>query len=116
MTAKANISAHTDHDPVRLCLVPGTDHSALTDLLNGLYHSEQYRVGIDVREVPRLGTVEIRILGAFADSFKRRGGFLKLENATAQVATLVRLFGYSDLLPTAADQSTFQQLSGAAQG
>jgi hypothetical protein len=48
--------------------------------------------------VSNLGIVEFRVLGSFAEAFKRHGGFLKLENANVKVLALVRDFGCTHLL------------------
>jgi anti-anti-sigma regulatory factor len=92
-----NPPRHED-DTVRLCLMPSADFSDLAALLNELYHNEQYRVCIDVGAVWRLGTVEFGVLGSFLEPFKRRGGFLRLENASANIVTLVHIFGFAELL------------------
>jgi anti-anti-sigma regulatory factor len=83
---------------VRLCLPATVDNFHLASLLNPLLESQQYRICLDASRVSRLGTVEFRVLGSFADQFKRRGGFLKLENVSAKLAALVREFGFTDLM------------------
>ena len=83
---------------VRLSLPATTDNSDLASLLNPLLESRQYRICLDASRVMRLGTVEFRVLGIFAESCKQHGGFLKLENASATVAALVREFGFTELM------------------
>lgn len=102
MTAKANIPAHKDEDAVRACLLPGDNYSDLARLFNDFSQHKCYRVCLDVSTVSHLGTVEFRVLGNFAESFKQHGGFLKLEHASASVAALVRDFGLTELLATCA--------------
>jgi anti-anti-sigma regulatory factor len=85
-------------DIVRLCLLPEVDYSDLALLLNALYHSGNYRVCLDVSALSRLGTVEFRVLGSFAEALKQRGGFLRLERASAQITTVVQVFGFNELL------------------
>lgn len=90
---------------VHLSLPATVDHYDLAALLNPLPAGHQHRVCLDVGRVSRLGTVEFRVLSAFTQSFGARGGFLKLENVSAPLAALVREFGFTDLLPVAAEQT-----------
>jgi anti-anti-sigma regulatory factor len=53
-------------------------------LFNDFSQHKCYRVCLDVSTVSHLGTVEFRVLGNFAESFKQHGGFLKLENASPE--------------------------------
>ena len=87
-----------EDDVVRLCLLPAADFSDLAFLFHELDRREQYRVCLDVSDVARWGTVEFRVLGSFAESFKLHGGFVRLENASANMAALVRSFGCDKLL------------------
>lgn len=102
MSAKPHIPAHNDEDAVRACLSPGDNYSDLARLFNEFSQHKCFRVCLDVSTVSHLGTVEFRVLGNFAESFKRHGGFLKLENASASVTALVRDFGLTELLATCA--------------
>jgi len=101
-------------DMMRLCLLPDIDYSGIASLLNDLYFSKHYWVGLNVSAVSHLGTVEFRVLSSFADRFKRRGGFLKLENASANVAALVRVFGCTDLLSGASQERPTGNFSASA--
>lgn len=83
---------------MRLCLPATVDNSHLASLLNPLLEREQFRICLDARRVSRLGTVEFRVLGVFAEACKRRGGFLKLENVGESLAVLLREFGIADLI------------------
>jgi len=85
-------------EPVRLCLPATVDNFDLASLLNPLLERQQFWICLDASRVSRLGTVEFRVLGVFAEACKRHGGFLTLENASAKVAALVREFGFTDLL------------------
>lgn len=85
-------------EPVRLCLPATVDNFHLASLLNPLLEREQFRICLDMSRVSRLGTVEFRVLGIFAESCRRHGGFFKLENASGTVAALVREFGFTELL------------------
>lgn len=86
---------------VRLSLPAAADNSDLSSLLNPLLENQQYRICLDVSRVSHWGTVELRVLGIFAESCRRQGGFLKLENASATVAARVREFGFTDLIKVA---------------
>lgn len=116
MRVEANMPAPPDDDAVRLCLIPGTDYSDLASLFNDLDHRECYRVCIDVGAVSHLGAVEFRVLGCFAESFKRHGGFLQLENASAEVAALVRDFGCTDLMAVVREKQPVQRTSSFPPG
>lgn len=87
-----------DKNIVRLQLSAQVDNYDLASLLNPLIRNSQYRICLDVSRVALLGTVEFRVLTAFAASFQARGGFLKLENANTKVASLMRDFGCTHLL------------------
>ena len=91
-------NAGCEGNTVRLCLPATVENFHLAYLLNSLLEKHQHRVCLDVSRVSRLGTVEFRVLGSFPDQFKRRGGFLKLEHATASMTALVREFGSTELL------------------
>lgn len=88
----------TDSNPVSLCLLPDFDCRALPDLLNAFYRQGHYVVSLDLCKAPHLGPVEIRTLGRFAESCKRRGGFLKLENASRNVVRIIQVFRFDDVL------------------
>jgi len=90
-----------DLSTVSLCLLPGFDCSALVDLLNTFYLQGQYAVSLDLCKAPHLGPVEIRTLGRFAESCKRRGGFLRLENASRTLAMIIQVFRFDDWLDLA---------------
>jgi anti-anti-sigma regulatory factor len=83
---------------IRLCLPATVDNFHLASILTPLLENQQYRVSLDASRVTRLGTVEFRALGIFAEACRRQGGFLKLENASVTMAALVREFGCTDLL------------------
>ncbi len=100
LIAKRRPSARRVDDIVRLCLLPGVGHFDLASLLNELHDGVHFRVGLDVSAVTHLGTVELRVLRAFAERSVRRGGFLKLENASADLVESVRSVGLQDLLLT----------------
>ena len=86
---------------VHLSLPATVDHYDLAALLNPLPAGHQHRVCLDVGRVSRLGTVEFRVLSAFAEACKQHGGLLKLENVHAPLAALVHEFGCTDLMRTA---------------
>jgi anti-anti-sigma regulatory factor len=86
---------------VRLRLPATVDNFHLASLLNPLLENQQYRICLDVSRVSHLGTVEFRVLRIFAESCKRHGGFLKLENASTTIAALVREFGFTELMRAA---------------
>jgi anti-anti-sigma regulatory factor len=86
-------------DVLRLCLLPAVDFSGLASLFHEFDRRRRYRVCLDVSNVSRWGTVEFRVLGSFAESFKLRGGFVRLENASGDMTALVRSFGCTRLLP-----------------
>lgn len=98
MSGKAPIPATNADDAVRVRLAADANYADLARLLNDFSRRECYRICVDANAVLHLGTVEFRVLGSFADQFKRRGGFLKLENASTNVAALVREFGCTHLL------------------
>ena len=98
MRENANILLRGEDDAVRLCLLPAVDFSDLASLLHELDRRERHRVCLDVANVARWGTVEFRVLSSFAESFQGHGGFLRLENASADLAALVRSFGCTRLL------------------
>ena len=100
MIAQRRPSVRRVDDTVRLCLLPGVGHFDLASLLNELHDGVHFRVGLDVSAVTHLGTVELRVLRSFAERSIRRGGFLKLENASAALVKTVRSVGLQDLLLT----------------
>ena len=98
MSAKAKNIPPADEPVIRLYLSPGHNYSDLAGLLNDLDQRKRYLVCIDLCAVSSLGTVEFRVLKSFAEAFKQHGGFLKLENANANVLALVLDFGCTHLL------------------
>ena len=87
-----------DSNPVPLCLLPNSDCRALPDLLNAFYRQGQYVVSLDLCKAPHLGPAEIRTLGRFAESFKRRGGFLRLEDASRNIVAIIQVLRFDDWL------------------
>lgn len=116
MRHNADNARGCEGNTVRLCLPATVDNFHLASLLNPFLESQQYRICLDVSRVVRLGTVEFRVLGSFADQFKCRGGFLKLENVSAKLAALVREFGFTDLMPVVTEQSSARQASNSTPG
>jgi anti-anti-sigma factor len=101
---------------VRVRLLAAVDNFDLASLLNRLLASKRYRVCLDVSRVSRLGTVEFRVLGSFAEQFERRGGFLILENVSPNLAALVREFGLTDLMPVVPETQSAHNTSRFASG
>jgi hypothetical protein len=108
----------TDLSPVSLCLLPDFDCSALAGLLNAFCRQGRYAVSLDLCKAPRLGPVEIRTLGAFAEAFQRRGGFLNLQNASENATLFIQVFRFDDLLKPmpALDAAPPPRLSGKVNG
>jgi anti-anti-sigma regulatory factor len=103
MSGKSYVPMTKADEAERVRLAADANYADLARLLNDCAQRECYRICMDANAVLHLGTVEFRVLGSFADEFKRRGGFLKLEHVNANVAALVREFGRTDLLrPTPA--------------
>jgi len=88
------------------------------DLVTPLYHlsaSGRHRICLDVSAVSHLGTMEFRLLGIYAEQCRQHGGFLRLENASAKLAALVRSYGCLELLARAPEQaSTARDVAGSA--
>lgn len=101
MPNSVNNALGSESNSVRLSLPATVDNFHLAYLLNTLLERQQYRICLDVGRVSHLGTVEFRVLSAFAEACKQHGGLLKLENVHAPLAALVHEFGCTDLMRTA---------------
>jgi anti-anti-sigma regulatory factor len=100
---------------VRLRMVREAGYLDFIALLNDLDARERYRVCLDVSAVSHLGTTDFRVLRIFAERFQQHGGFLRLENASAKLATLFRSYGCDQLLASAGGQpSPAHDVAGSA--
>jgi len=92
--------------PLRVRLAREAGYPDLVVVLRDLSASARYRISLDVSAVSHLGTMEFRLLGIYADRCQEHGGFLKLENASAKLAALVRSYGCHHLLASGVEQAS----------
>jgi anti-anti-sigma regulatory factor len=104
-------NAVCEANTVELRLPARVDNFDLALLLNRFVACEQYRVCLDVSRVLRLGTVEFRVLGSFAEQFERHGGFLRFENVNPTLAKLAREFGFTGLVPVVSENQSTRNAS-----
>lgn len=86
------------NDAVRLRLPPAVEFSDLASLFHELDRRKEYRVFLDVGNVARWSTIEFRVLNNFTKAFEEHGGFVRLENASADLVALFHSFGCAGLL------------------
>lgn len=105
MTFKRNSSQSVPDTTVRLRLGRDAGNPDLVSLLYNLSLNGQHRISLNVSAVSHLGTMEFRLLGTYAARCREHGGFLKLENASAKLAALIRGYGYQSLLASTGEQA-----------
>ena len=98
MKTNPTVDHSTNRRGVSLCLLPSPDHSALDDLLREISHQDERIICLDLCCVSYLSPAHIRTLGGFAESFQRRGGFLRLENVSGSVTRVAQVMGFGGLL------------------
>jgi ABC-type transporter Mla MlaB component len=92
--------------PLRMRLPRDAGYPDLVVLLRDLTANGRYQISLDVSAVSHLGTMEFRLLGVYADRCQEHGGFLKLDNASAKLAALVRSYGCHHLLAGGVEQAS----------